>query len=164
MFYHKHVWGQSRLPGAVMQRCRGITHAARADFGPRNWDLPSSEIWVTCTAGCKLVSNSPAGLMTPPPFGPCFAELDREAFTWAFTPGGIWRRHVSRGPSPVQQGGIVHLAESLPKSRKVDLVGVAWGGHGLSVALCQGDISRGTSGRRVQDAWVRGIRPEAYKL
>ena len=28
----------------------------------------------------------------------------------------------------------------------------------------QGDISHDAKGRRVQDAWVRGIRPEAYKL
>ena len=28
----------------------------------------------------------------------------------------------------------------------------------------QGDIGRGAKGQRVQDAWVRGIKPEAYKL
>jgi hypothetical protein len=28
----------------------------------------------------------------------------------------------------------------------------------------QGDISRGATGRRMQDAWVRGIKPEAYGL
>jgi hypothetical protein len=28
----------------------------------------------------------------------------------------------------------------------------------------QGDIGRAAKGRRVQDAWVRGIKPEAYKL
>jgi hypothetical protein len=28
----------------------------------------------------------------------------------------------------------------------------------------QGDIGRGANGRRVQDAWVRGIKPQAYKL
>jgi len=28
----------------------------------------------------------------------------------------------------------------------------------------QGDIGRDPKGRRVQDAWVRGIKPEAYKL
>ncbi|PWU04166.1 MAG: hypothetical protein C5B51_17345 [Terriglobia bacterium] len=32
-------------------------------------------------------------------------------------------------------------------------------------AICwQGDIGSNTKGRRVQDAWVRGIGPEAYRL
>ena len=34
----------------------------------------------------------------------------------------------------------------------------------LGGRLWQGDIGRGANGRRVQDAWVRGIQPEAYKL
>jgi hypothetical protein len=32
----------------------------------------------------------------------------------------------------------------------------------LGGTLWQGDISHGAKGRRVQDAWVRCIRPEAY--
>jgi hypothetical protein len=34
----------------------------------------------------------------------------------------------------------------------------------LGVTIWQGDIVRDAHGRRAQDAWVRGIRPEAYKL
>lgn len=34
----------------------------------------------------------------------------------------------------------------------------------LGGSLWQGDISGSGHGRRAQDAWVRGIRPEAYKL
>ena len=45
-------------------------------------------------------------------------------------------------------------APPMKRSRLAELGGTVW----------QGDISRGDKGRRVQDAWVRGIRPEAYKL
>ena len=34
----------------------------------------------------------------------------------------------------------------------------------LGKMFWQGDIGRDAKGRRVQDAWVRGIRPEAYGL
>jgi hypothetical protein len=34
----------------------------------------------------------------------------------------------------------------------------------LGGRLWQGDISRDARGKGVQDAWVRGIRPEAYRL
>jgi hypothetical protein len=34
----------------------------------------------------------------------------------------------------------------------------------LGGIFCQGDIGRNAKGRRVQDAWVRGIRPGAYRL
>jgi hypothetical protein len=34
----------------------------------------------------------------------------------------------------------------------------------LGARFWQGDIGRGANGRRVQDAWVRGIKPEAYKV
>jgi hypothetical protein len=40
------------------------------------------------------------------------------------------------------------------KSRLAELGGRIW----------QGDISADVKGRRVQDSWVRGIRPEAYEL
>jgi hypothetical protein len=40
------------------------------------------------------------------------------------------------------------------QSRLAELGGTFW----------QGDIGRGDKGRRVQDAWVRGIRPEAHRL
>src|SRR5215469_16985416 len=42
----------------------------------------------------------------------------------------------------------------MKKSRLADLGREVW----------QGDISPGDRGRRVQDAWVRGIEPEAYRL
>jgi hypothetical protein len=45
-------------------------------------------------------------------------------------------------------------APPIMRSRLEQLGGRVW----------QGDISRGPSGRRVQDASVRGIRPEGYKL
>lgn len=45
-------------------------------------------------------------------------------------------------------------APPMLRSRLAELGGRFW----------QGDIGRGARGRRVQDAWVRGIRPEAYKL
>jgi hypothetical protein len=34
----------------------------------------------------------------------------------------------------------------------------------LGGRLWPGDSSRGANGRQVQDAWVRGIKPEAYRL
>jgi hypothetical protein len=34
----------------------------------------------------------------------------------------------------------------------------------LGGSFWQGSIGRDAKGRRVQDAWVRGIRPEAYRL
>jgi hypothetical protein len=34
----------------------------------------------------------------------------------------------------------------------------------LSATVWQGDIGRNSKGRRVQDAWVRGIQPDAYNL
>src|SRR5262245_48617188 len=45
-------------------------------------------------------------------------------------------------------------AAPMMRSRLEKLGGKVW----------QGDIGRGDKGRRVQDAWVRGIRPEAYRL
>jgi hypothetical protein len=45
-------------------------------------------------------------------------------------------------------------APPIMRSRLEQLGGQGW----------QGEISRGASGRRVQDAWVHGIPPEAYKL
>jgi hypothetical protein len=45
-------------------------------------------------------------------------------------------------------------APPMMSSRLAKLGGTFW----------QGDISHGAKGRRVQDAWVRGIRPEGYKL
>jgi hypothetical protein len=45
-------------------------------------------------------------------------------------------------------------APPMQQSRLEQLGGTVW----------QGDISQDAKGRRVQDAWVRGIRPEAYKL
>jgi hypothetical protein len=42
----------------------------------------------------------------------------------------------------------------MKRSRLAELGGAVW----------QGDIGRGAKGRRVQDTWVRGIRPEAYEL
>jgi hypothetical protein len=45
-------------------------------------------------------------------------------------------------------------ATPINKSRLAELDGTFW----------QGDISLDAKGRRVQDAWVRGIRPEAYEL
>ena len=39
------------------------------------------------------------------------------------------------------------------------------GGHEVGRGrFWQGSIGRDANGRRVQDSWVRGIRPEAYKL
>ena len=45
-------------------------------------------------------------------------------------------------------------AAPMNKSRLVKLGGTFW----------QGDISTDVKGRRLQDTWVRGIRPEAYEL
>jgi hypothetical protein len=45
-------------------------------------------------------------------------------------------------------------ATPMNKSRLAELDGTFW----------QGDIGTDAKGRRVQDAWVRGIRPEAYEL
>ena len=45
-------------------------------------------------------------------------------------------------------------ATPMNKSRLAELGGSPW----------QGEISRGAGGRRVQDAWVRGIQPGAYEL
>ena len=45
-------------------------------------------------------------------------------------------------------------AAPMNKSRLVKLGGTFW----------QGDISADAKGRRLQDAWVRGIRPDAYEL
>jgi hypothetical protein len=45
-------------------------------------------------------------------------------------------------------------ARPMNQSRLANLGGTLW----------QGDIGRDANGRRVQDAWVRGIRPESYKL
>ena len=45
-------------------------------------------------------------------------------------------------------------APPMKQSRLADLGRTMW----------QGDISRGAHGRRVQDAWVRGIPTEAHKL
>jgi hypothetical protein len=45
-------------------------------------------------------------------------------------------------------------AAPMNKSRLVKLGGTIW----------QGDISTDAKGRRVQDAWVQGIRPDAYEL
>jgi hypothetical protein len=45
-------------------------------------------------------------------------------------------------------------APAMNRSRLEQLGGRVW----------QGDIDRGANGRRVQDAWVRGIRPDVYKL
>jgi hypothetical protein len=55
-------------------------------------------------------------------------------------------------------GGIVCAmwtdAPPIHHSRLAQLGGTIW----------QGDIGRGAKDRRVQDAWVRGIQPEAYGL
>jgi hypothetical protein len=45
-------------------------------------------------------------------------------------------------------------APPMKRSRLAELGGTVW----------QGDIGRGAKGRRVQDAWVRSIRPGAYRL
>jgi hypothetical protein len=45
-------------------------------------------------------------------------------------------------------------AAPMNKSRLAKLGGTIW----------QGDIGTDGKGQRVQDAWVRGIRPEAYEL
>ncbi len=45
-------------------------------------------------------------------------------------------------------------APPMNRSRLADLGGALW----------QGDIGRDARGRRVQDAWVRGILPGAYRL
>jgi hypothetical protein len=45
-------------------------------------------------------------------------------------------------------------ARPMNRSRLAALGGTLW----------QGDISRGAKGRRVQDAQVRGIKPEAHRL
>jgi hypothetical protein len=45
-------------------------------------------------------------------------------------------------------------APAMKQSRLEGLGGIVW----------QGDIGRNAKGRRVQDAWVRSIRPEAYRL
>ena len=45
-------------------------------------------------------------------------------------------------------------APPMKQSRLAELGGTVW----------QGDIGSGAKGRRVQDAWVRGIKPQAYKL
>ena len=45
-------------------------------------------------------------------------------------------------------------APPMKQARLAELGGVFW----------QGEVGRSSKGRRVQDAWVRGIKPEAYKL
>jgi hypothetical protein len=70
------------------------------------------------------------------------------------------RDHIIRGKRGhlyVDGGGVCAMwveARPMMSSRLAKLGGTFW----------QGDISHGTKGRRVQDASVRGIRPEAYKL
>ena len=62
-----------------------------------------------------------------------------------------------RGHLYVEGGEICAMftdASPMNRSRLETLGGRVW----------QGDISRGANGRRVQDAWVRGISPDAFKL
>jgi hypothetical protein len=65
--------------------------------------------------------------------------------------------HGKRGHLYVDSGALCAIWTDAPpmmQSRLAELGGRVW----------QGDIGRDARGRRVQDAWVRGIRPEAYKL
>jgi len=70
------------------------------------------------------------------------------------------RDHIIRGKRGhlyVDGGGVCAMwvdARPMMSSRLAKLGGTFW----------QGDISHGAKGRRVQDAWVRAIRPEGYKL
>src|SRR5215469_14375044 len=62
-----------------------------------------------------------------------------------------------RGHLYIDGGDVCAMWTDVPpmnRSRLEKLGGKVW----------QGDISRGANGQRLQDAWVRGIRPEAYKL
>jgi hypothetical protein len=62
-----------------------------------------------------------------------------------------------RGQLYVEGGQLCAMWTDAPPmkwSRLAELGGTVW----------HGDIGRGAKGRRVQDAWVRGIRPEAYRL
>jgi hypothetical protein len=62
-----------------------------------------------------------------------------------------------RGHLYVDSGALCAIWTDAPpmmQSRLAELGGTIW----------QGDIGRDAHGRRVQDAWVRAIRPEAYKL
>ena len=62
-----------------------------------------------------------------------------------------------RGHLYVDDGALCAMwtdAPPMKQSRLEAIGGTCW----------QGDIGRNAKGRRVQDAWVRGIRPAAYRL